>query len=500
MTTAPASRGPAAAGDLDPDRNWVPLVAGEVSLAVLIVAGVAVSYAFPFRAAKYALIVVFLVALIGQTQRRPALGLALIAFSIPAMDLVPSQMYGGIRALNTETVLIVVALGIWARSVAMFGRDRLSTPLGRLLLAWVILILFSSVRAWMLWKVPLLDILSAAKNHLAFMIFLPVAFHVLRERRDQVLLLLAISVSLFLSALQGINHSWLAFVAGSLDRHRAMALLALQPNIYGTALAVYLPFCVVLALHRVGGPWIRLWFTVVTSAVSFALLLTLSRGAWLGAIAAVFVIALARNRLLLFFLVVALIGYQAWLPEQAVQRIEVTTDVDADAAGSDAIAEGSTQMRIEQYKSLPAMMADHPFLGWGYRSFPTVFELHGTLGRSKGAHSSYAQVGTEEGIVGLVLLVLILFASAWAGVRAARADDPFVQWMGIGLLGASVALAVSMASGARFEIQKILGWFWILAGIVEREGMLEQSRQVHRFGAGGRAAGAADGPPGGASS
>ena len=93
----------------------------------------------------------------------------------------------------------------------------------------------------------------------------------------------------------------------------------------------------------------------------------------------------------------------------------------------------------------------------------------------------------------------MLFRS-WAGVRAARADDPFVHWMGIGLLGASVALAVSMASGARFEIQKILGWFWILAGIVEREGMLAQLRQVHRFGAGGTSAGATEGPPGGASS
>ena len=482
MTTAPATRGPAAAAEPEADRAWVPLAAGEITLALTIIAGVAVSYAFPFRAAKYALIVLFVVALIGQSHRRPALGLALIAFSIPAMDLVPPQMYGGIRALNTETVLIVVALGIWARTVALSGRDRLATPLGRLLLAWVILILFSSVRSWMLWKVPLLDILSAAKNHLAFMIFLPVAFHVLRERRDQVLLLLAISVSLFLSAMQGVNHSWLAFVAGSLERHRAMALLALQPNIYGTALAVYLPFCVLLALHRVGGPWIRLWFAVVTAAVSFALLLTLSRGAWLGAIAAIFTIALVRNRALLFFFAIALIGYQAWLPEQAVKRIEVTTDIEDDAAGGDAIAEGSTQMRIEQYKSLPAMMADHPFLGWGYRSFPAVFERHGTLGRAKGAHSSYAQVGTEEGIVGLVLLVMILFASAWAGVRAARADDPFVYWMGIGLLGATVALAVCMASGARFELQKILGWFWILAGFIEREGLLAQMRQVHRFG------------------
>jgi O-antigen ligase len=482
VTTASATRGPSAATQ-DADRSWVPLAAGEITLAVTIVAGVAVSYAFPFRAAKYALIVLFLVALIGQTQRRPALGLALVAFSIPAMDLVPPQMYGGIRALNTETVLIVVALGIWARTVAMYGRDRLATPLGRLLLAWVILILFSAVRTWMLWKVPLLDILAAAKNHLAFMIFLPVAFHVLRERRDQVLLLLAISVSLFLNALQGINHSWLAFAAGSLERHRAMALLALQPNIYGTALAVYLPFCLVLTLHRVAGPWIRLWFATVTAAVSFALLLTLSRGAWLGAIMAVSVVALVRNRALLFVLALGLIGYQAWLPEQAVKRIEVTTEVDDDAEAGDAIAEGSTQMRIEQYKSLPAMMADHPLLGWGYRSFPTVFEQHGTLGRAKGAHSSYVQVATEEGIVGLVLLVTILFACAWAGVRASRTDDPFVQWMGISLLGATVALAVCMASGARFELQKILGWFWILAGFVEREGLLARMRLDQRFGA-----------------
>lgn len=490
MTTAPATRGPTPA-DPAADRSWVPLAAGEITLALTIVVGVAVSYAFPFRAAKYGLIAFFVVALIGQTQRRPALGLALIAFSIPAMDLIPAQMFGGIRALNTETVLIVVALGIWARTVAMHGRDGLATPLGRLLLAWVILILFSSVRSWMLWKVPLLDILSAAKNHLAFMIFLPVAFHVLRERRDQVLLLLAISVSLFLNALQGINHSWLAFVAGSLERHRAMALLALQPNIYGTALAVYLPFCLVLALHRVGGPWIRLWFATVTAAVSFALLLTLSRGAWLGAIAGIFMVALVRNRALLFFFAIALIGYQAWLPEQAVKRIEVTTAVDEDSIAGDAVAEDSTQMRIEQYKSLFPMMADHPFLGWGYRSFPAVFELHGTLGRAKGAHSSYVQVGTEEGLVGLALLVTILFASAWAGVRAARADDPFVHWMGIGLLGASVALAVCMASGARFELQKILGWFWILAGIVEREGLLLRLRQDRRFSAAAPGSGAA---------
>lgn len=477
MTTAPASDARRAAPAVEPeaDRSWIPLAAGEISLALVIVAGVAISYAFPFRAAKYALIAFFLVTFIVQTQRRPALALALIAFSIPAMDLVPPQMFGGIRALNTETVLIVAALAIWARATAMYGRDQLASPLGRLLLAWVILIIFSSVRSWMLWKVPLFDILSAAKNHLAFMIFFPVAFHTLRSRRDQVLLLLAISVSLFLSALQGINHSWLAFAAGSLERHRAMALLALQPNIYGTALAIYLPLCLMLALHHTGSAWTRLWFALVSASVGFALLLTLSRGAWLGALAGVVAVAIVRNRLLLFFLAIAVVGYQIWLPEQALQRIEVTTEIDEDAIATDAVAEDSTQMRIEQYKSLGAMMADHPFLGWGYRSFPAVFEKHGTLGRAKGAHSSYVQVGTEEGLVGLALLVMILFGIAWAGVRAARSEDPFIRWMGVGIFGAGVALAGCMASGARFELQKILGWLWILTAIVEREGLLARA-------------------------
>jgi O-antigen ligase len=134
------------------------------------------------------------------------------------------------------------------------------------------------------------------------------------------------------------------------------------------------------------------------------------------------------------------------------------------------------------------MMAEHPFLGWGYRSFPNVFERYGTLGRAKGAHSSYVQVGTEEGLVGLALLVLVLFATAVAGVRASRADDPFVSWMGVSLLGATVGLAVCMASGARFELQKILGWFWILAGIVEREGLLARMPRRPPIGVPGAAA------------
>lgn len=483
MTTAPASDAHRDRPAVEPeeDRSWIPLAAGEISLALVIVAGVAISYAFPFRAAKYALIAFFLVTFVVQTHRRPALALALIAFSIPAMDLVPPQMFGGIRALNTETVLIVAALAIWARATAMYGRDQLATPLGRLLLAWVILILFSSVRSWMLWRVPLLDILSAAKNHLAFMIFFPVAFHALRTRRDQLLLVLAISISLFLSALQGINHSWLAFAAGVLERHRAMALLALQPNIYGTALAIYLPLCLVLFMHRTGSAWVRLWFALVTVSVSFALLLTLSRGAWLGALAGVVTVAIVRNRLLLFFLAIAVVGYQFWLPEQALKRIEVTVEVDEDAISTDAVTEDSTQMRIEQYKSLGAMMEDHPFLGWGYRSFPVVFEKHGTLGRAKGAHSSYVQVATEEGLVGLALLAMILFGTAWAGVRAARVEDPLIHWMGVGILGGAVALAVCMASGARFELQKILGWLWILAAIVEREGLLARPQLARKI-------------------
>ncbi|MDQ7087512.1 MAG: O-antigen ligase family protein [Acidobacteriota bacterium] len=169
-------------------------------------------------------------------------------------------------------------------------------------------------------------------------------------------------------------------------------------------------------------------------------------------------------------LVVAAASYQLWVPEQAIERAKSTTQHGGDLVAGEQIADDSTQMRIEQYKSLGAMMLPRPILGSGYKSFPRMFKLYGTLGRAKGAHSTYCQIGTEEGIVGLVVLG-ILFAMMMAlGLKGAfRLEDPLLSWLALGLFAGAVSMALCMATGARFEAQKIFGFYWLLMGIIDYE-------------------------------
>ncbi len=452
------------------------LGSAEISVLVLMLASIAVSQAFPFRPVKFGLMAVLGVVALVQTLRRPAMGLALLVFVTPAMDVMPVTF--GIRGLNAETLLVIFAVAIWLRANQMYGRDHFSSPLGRVLLLYAILVLGSAGNATLIWNVSLFDVLASAKNHLSFMIFLPVAFHVARDRRDQGLLVAAASLSLFVNALQAVNHSWLAFFAGSLERHRAMALLALQPNTLGAALAMYLPLCILFTTNRISNRAVQLWFVAVTAASGFALLLTLSRGSWLGLVAGLCAVALLGDRKLILVLAIAAASYTVWVPQAAIDRVEVTTQIDDDGADG-AVVEGSAQMRLEQYKSLWPMMAPRPVLGWGYDSYPRVFERYGTLQRAKGAHSSYVQLGTEGGAVGLAGLVLVLLATMWAGWRAFRlCESPFHRWLGMGVLGGMLSMAVSMITGARFEPQKIFVFFWVFAGIAQRETVLVLMRRA----------------------
>ncbi|UCF67086.1 MAG: O-antigen ligase family protein [Acidobacteriota bacterium] len=458
------------------DPRHVVIAAHEIMLMVLVIGCIAVAWAFPFRPVKYATIVTFGLVLLGQTTRRPAIGLALVAFASPALDLSPPGLFP-VRGLNAETALIGLLLFIWARTHKMEGPDPLRSLLSRMVLVYVVLILVSSINSWFMWRVGLFDLLAKSKNHLSWLLFLPVAFHALRDKRDQKLVFFACTLSLFLIVAQSVNIYWMPFVSGTLERYRASGMLAQQPNLYGGALALYVPILIAMSTKPIGSRWMRLWLGVAALLAGFNLILTLSRGAWAAAAAGVLAVALVRNVKLLLLVAALGIGYQFWVPEAAIDRVKETADADGDIGTMDQIADDSTQMRVEQYRSLKAMVLPRPILGWGYKSYPKVFERLGTLGRQKGAHSTYCQVATEEGLIGLAVLAALFLIIISTSIKAYRfCEDPFYRWMGIGLLGAALSMLVGMASGARFEAQKIFIYFWIMIGIAEREAILAQMR------------------------
>jgi O-antigen ligase len=437
---------------------------------IVLTACVLLAWAFPSPPLKYSLMAILAVLMIACTLRRPGMGLAILAFFVPAKELVPPDLIP-VRGLNYETFVALTALFIWYRARQMSGPDAIRTRIGRVLWLYIAVLFLSCMITWFRWGGSLLDLFASAKNHAVWMVFLPVALHVLKDRRDQTLLLIVCSLSLFLNCAQAVQGGWIHLAAGTLERHRASALLILQPNLFGGALALYLPVFAVLAINPIGSKRLNLWFLIGTLTAGFALILTLSRGAWLGTAAGLLVTGLMKNRKLLFFILIFAAGYQYWVPQEAVERTMETANTEsADLGARDQIADDSTQMRIEQYKSFPAMFAQHPIVGSGYRSYPRVFEDHGTLGFRKGGHSTYLLVGVEAGMIGLISLALVFFSMGRLALRGAQQCEMLLyRWLSVGLFGGIVAMAICMGSGARFEPQIIFAYFWIFLGIIERQ-------------------------------
>ena len=457
------------------ERQSVLMAVSETSLLAIILGCVAVAYAFPFPLVKYGLAAFFGLLLAMQTIRRPAIGLAMLAFATPVMGLIPPNIIP-IPGLNAETGLILILLLVWARANQVYGADTVRSPISVGLLIYAVMIVASSMHSTLLWNASAANILAAAKNHLSLILFFPATLHVVREERDRWVVFLTCTLAVFLNALQAIDHSWLAFFTGSLERYRAGAIVSPQPNIFGAFLVLYLPVLIALGLRRVSKPSFMLWCLLVSGAASFALLLTLSRASWIGFAAAMVLMALLWDRRLLVVFALLAVTHTYWLPQEAVERVEETTASSSfEYDVSDQVADDSTQMRIEQYKSLPAMMAPKPIFGWGYHSFPRVFERHGTLGRAKGAHSTYCLIATEEGIIGLIVFGTLMFLVLNTCVKAARLEDPLAKWMAVGLACATVGALVAMAGGERFEAQIIWVYFWIMLAMVERQLRLQEA-------------------------
>jgi O-antigen ligase len=466
-------------GGSSADPSLVRVTREDLKMMAALIGVAIAAYAFPSKPLKYALLFVLGSFLFSTAFTRPGRALALLAFFIPAMVLVPNDLIP-IPGMNFETIFGVFGLFLWMRANQLHGPDRIHTSLGRLLVVYAVLTVLSCFQSWMLTGQSLGSLLPAAKNYLIWMMFLPISFHVARERKDQVLVLVLISLTLFLNSAQAIDKSWLAFVTGSLERNRAGALLAAQPNLFGGVLALFLPLFAVLAINRIGSKHLNRWFLLCALAIGFALLLTLSRGAWLGAAVGLVAVASLKDKRLLLILVLLAVGWRFWVPQQAVDRAAATMVTEESNLGAqDQVFGDSTQMRVEQYKSLPAMFSPHPIFGWGFNSFPQVFGEYGTLGRPKGAHSTYLLVAVEQGTIGLLMLALVFIHMGRLGWRATKiCRDPFHRYIGLGLFGGAVSMAVCMASGNRFGFQAGFAYYWFLAGIAERELKLELERRA----------------------
>lgn len=212
-----------------------------------------------------------------------------------------------------------------------------------------------------------------------------------------------------------------------------------------------------LVIDVVPRRWQQVALPLAAVIICLGVLVSWSRGAWLGLAAALLVVFLAHARraapiLILTVaagaLVVAGFGLAELLPPSINARIgdlgsylgivDVARTEVTDA--SFAVVE-----RLAHWQAAINMWTDHPWLGVGPGNYAVAYEAYrlprwqDALGH---AHNVYLNVAGESGVLGLLSYLVLWFASIWQALRGSASNRRFAAAVGAGVLGGLVHATV----------------------------------------------------------
>ncbi len=228
-----------------------------------------------------------------------------------------------------------------------------------------------------------------------------------------------------------------------------------QPNPFAGYLGLTLPLAYALTLETFS--WLRRSLKAVllggVVALAFvvmlaAMLMSWSRGGWVGLAAALLVTTAARSRttrinvlvIALLVVYIVLIGGAQYLPPALVQRL---SDFMPYLSGVDVSrvevtdANWAVIERMAHWQAAIGMFSDHPLLGVGIGNYPVAYPEY-AIGRWRDAlghaHNYYLNIAAEAGVIGLsayLFLFLACFVQSWRVIRRlSRADkEPVLNQM-----------------------------------------------------------------------
>lgn len=245
-----------------------------------------------------------------------------------------------------------------------------------------------------------------------------------------------------------------------------------QPNPFGGFMGLIAPLAAMSALGAVYQLW-SVWrshrkiaaehmftaafYGAAALLIVAALIMSWSRGAWLGLAVSFTVMLFALPRRvwigLAFFAVAVLAVGGLWLtgrlPASVVSRIEsATLEIlsASDVRGVNITPENYANVeRLAHWQAAVNMATDYPWLGVGFGNYEIAYPRYNLISWQLAlghAHNYYLNVLAEAGIIGLIGYVgfwMIVLMVAW---RARRHPDLTARLSAIGLLGSFMYLSV----------------------------------------------------------
>lgn len=233
-----------------------------------------------------------------------------------------------------------------------------------------------------------------------------------------------------------------------------------NPNVFAEYLVMMIPFGAAL-FFAVKHVLAKLVFLGATGIFTLTLLLTFSRGGWLGLLVGLLVFALLKDRRILILILIAALLGTALMPDVILKRIgTIGSPLDS-----------SNSYRFTVWRETIRIIRSFPLtgVGLGHQSFMKIYPFY-MLDRGKRpfhSHNSYLQTLAETGIIGLLVFLWLLAGTFKRGLKAVAATrDPFLKHIIIASLAAIAGVLVQGMGEVIIYLPKITTLFWMNVALI----------------------------------
>jgi len=230
-----------------------------------------------------------------------------------------------------------------------------------------------------------------------------------------------------------------------------------NPNVLGEYFLIVIPFSAAFCINSKS--WFnRLFFAACSGIMMVCLVLTYSRGCYIGIIAAAVVFLVLWDRRFIFLGIGVLILLPFILPETIINRFLSIGNM----------ADSSTSYRVYIWLGTIAMLKDYWLcgIGPGMEAFNRVYPLYAYNSISAPhSHNLFLQIVCDTGIVGLIVFVLLIFQYYRMTCGAlSRENKKENKVLLIAAISSVTGFMVQSMSDYTFYNYRVMLLFWVCIG------------------------------------
>ncbi len=398
--------------------------------------------------------------------------LAVIVFWLVNQIHLPSTF--GIRGLNSMNLLVIAAVMLILfveRKPVVAGLGKLEMPLKWPILFFFFTLGYALIIGLLYDRTYLIEDFTVFKTGVFYIGLYFVFYFAVQDVKTIYRLVAVILLVAALAGLEAMREALDYGLAAYSESKRAAGPFGTDykaSNLAAVFFCIFLPLFVAVGFYLRDRPFYRFAAMGGAALLIFAIFFTYSRQAYLIVAIVLLLMALRKNLVLGLLISMAIWNYDLWVPNAAVERVQMTTQSTSSDFGKTTVqVDHSTASRFDLWQGGARMIQDKP-LGIGLNHWKREISNYSAY-TNLDAHNFYVLISAEAGVLGMISISWLIAALLLFARRNMRlAQSPEAKTLAYGFMGATLALIMGNFYGSRFLNGEVVGNYWVLAALVAR--------------------------------